>query len=388
MAKHATADEIRQKITNTIVEALKKGTAPWRQPWSFSENWGSPCNFHTKRKYTGINPLILLWTMMCQGYTSKYWGVASAWTKTLGAHVKKGEEATYIIFFRLIPKKKDGVVEKNSVGKNKMIALMREFPVFHVEQMQAPEIKTLLDGRGKFSLVKTLLGIDNRRERTKETTLEELHAIAKKYLPARAQPTESASREEVAQLIHDGIQAKLDSLCAAGPEMNTDPDFEPAEQLIKATGAKITHGGGQAYYRRPPADFIRMPNKRQFQSMTDYYQTAMHELIHWTERDERVGQREGHSHEFGELVAEIGSCFCLMEVGVPMAEKMLPKSQSYLAHWLKQMKDDPKYIFAAATQASKAVDYLLGFVGKQNPAFEPAEEESTGDTSDVGRDVA
>ena len=34
------------------------------------------------------------------------------------------------------------------------------------------------------------------------------------------------------------------------------------------------------------------------------------------------------------------------------------------------MKDDSKYIFAASTQASKVVDYLLGFVGKQNPDYD------------------
>jgi len=55
-----------------------------------------------------------------------------------------------------------------------------------------------------------------------------------------------------------------------------------------------------------------------------------------------------------------------MEVGVPMAESTMHKSQGYLSSWLKAMQNDPKYIFSAATQASKITDYLLSFIGKQN----------------------
>jgi antirestriction protein ArdC len=48
---------------------------------------------------------------------------------------------------------------------------------------------------------------------------------------------------------------------------------------------------------------------------------------------------------------------------------MMEKSQQYIAAWLKKMKDDPKYIFAASTQASKITDYLLTFIGKKNPSY-------------------
>jgi antirestriction protein ArdC len=117
-----------------------------------------------------------------------------------------------------------------------------------------------------------------------------------------------------------------------------------------------------------------MPSKRLFESMADYYQTLFHELIHATEKSTRVGQREGHDYCFGELVAEMGACFLLTELGVPLSEQMIPKSQSYLQNWLSKMGGDPKYVFAAASQASKATDYLLGFVGKQNPDYESPDD--------------
>ena len=53
-----------------------------------------------------------------------------------------------------------------------------------------------------------------------------------------------------------------------------EPDFQPAEELIAATGADIRYGGNRAYYTRPlPAgafpnhvsgDFIVLPPKATF----------------------------------------------------------------------------------------------------------------------------
>ena len=42
-------------------------------------------------------------------------------------------------------------------------------------------------------------------------------------------------------------------------------DFEPAEDLISATGADIRLGGGQAFYN-PAGDFIQLPCKESFES--------------------------------------------------------------------------------------------------------------------------
>lgn len=45
----------REEITNRIIEALKKGTAPWQKTWVGD----SPFNAVTGYKYRGINSLIL-----------------------------------------------------------------------------------------------------------------------------------------------------------------------------------------------------------------------------------------------------------------------------------------------------------------------------------------
>ena len=48
------------------------------------------------------------------------------------------------------------------------------------------------------------------------------------------------------------------------------------------------------------------------------------------------------------------------ELGLPM-EEVLPNSVSYLSNWLQGMQGDASFIIKAASQASKAVDYILSF---------------------------
>lgn len=370
MAKK-TADQIRIEVTTKMVEALKSGVRPWAKPWVNRTNSGLPMNFSNNRKYTGINPLILMFESMLKGFESRYWGTSNCWMKETGAQVKKNERASTVILFNQIPKKnKDGTQELTLGGKPKTIPIMREFPLFNVDQMMAPTIATLMGVPKPRSILSKLMDTEPEEGRTEDITPDELLKIAVRYLPAKSCPTESSSRLTIATKIHLGIAAKLNKYKSVAVIGNTDPDFAPAEALLVATGAKIKHGGDKASYTRPPADLIQLPTKRSFFSMTHYYQTAMHELAHWTESDERVGQKEGHDYAWGELVAEISSCFTLMALGVPLADKMLPKSEAYLLHWLTMMGEDPKFLFQAATWASKVSDFLLSYVGQQNLDYE------------------
>ena len=60
------------------------------------------------------------------------------------------------------------------------------------------------------------------------------------------------------------------------------PDFAPAEELIAATGADIRHGGEKAFYNLT-GDYIQLPHRERFGSFGPYYETALHELAHWSE---------------------------------------------------------------------------------------------------------
>ena len=148
------------------------------------------------------------------------------------------------------------------------------------------------------------------------------------------------------------------------------PNFEPADELIEATDADIRYGSDKAFYRRPmpegafpnhtDGDFIILPHRHQFRQVGAFYETALHELSHWSEV--RLGwDYSKHGYAMGELVAEMSACFLAQELGIPDGE-LLENHAAYLKSWLKAMRDDPAFIFKASSQASKVADYLLSFV--------------------------
>lgn len=147
------------------------------------------------------------------------------------------------------------------------------------------------------------------------------------------------------------------------------PDFEPALEVIEATGADIRHHGDRAFYNRR-GDYIQVPHKHRFDPLGAYYETILHELGHWSEV--RLGwDHEQHGYAMCELVAELASSFLSTELGVPQGET-LENHAAYLKSWLKEMKDDPSFIFKASTQASKVCDYLLSHVEQETARPEPA----------------
>lgn len=137
--------------------------------------------------------------------------------------------------------------------------------------------------------------------------------------------------------------------------------YEQADELFAAIGADIRHGGNRAFYS-PSGDFIQMPHRHQFDSAEAFYETLAHEAIHWSER--RIGfdrSKEESAYALGELVAELGSCFLMGELGLPTTDN-LDSHAAYVGNWLKAMKGDTRFIFKAAATASKAVDFLLSHV--------------------------
>ena len=87
----------------------------------------------------------------------------------------------------------------------------------------------------------------------------------------------------------------------------------------------------------------------------------MHELTHWTSPEQRcnrtLGKRFGDdAYAMEELVAELGAAFLCAELGIT-PEPRADHAQ-YLASWLSVLKADKKAIFAAASAASKAAEFL------------------------------
>lgn len=132
-----------------------------------------------------------------------------------------------------------------------------------------------------------------------------------------------------------------------------------AEALIDATGADFRIGGAQAFYS-PSGDFVMVPPQPAFHHPIDYYRTALHELGHWTGHGSRLDRDQ--TGRFGsapyareELVAELASAFLCAALGI----EPTVRHADYLGSWLAVLRADNRAIFRAASQASKAAEYLL-----------------------------
>lgn len=165
----------------------------------------------------------------------------------------------------------------------------------------------------------------------------------------------------------DQVEGDFDHLRPTEPEPNKlFETFEAADELIAATGADIRTGNLACYV--PSGDYIVMPSKESFHSAPDYYETAFHELTHWTEPEHRLNwDRKGEGYCMGELIAEISSAYLASELGIQNSQR-IQKSGAYLQGWIKALKESNRAIFRACSQASKANDYLLSFVRECEPA--------------------
>jgi antirestriction protein ArdC len=146
----------------------------------------------------------------------------------------------------------------------------------------------------------------------------------------------------------------------APPKNDTGERYQHADEVIEATGADIRCGGNEAFYRSGD-DYIQVPFRHQFETPEAFYETTFHELCHWSES--RVGfdrSQAENTYALGELCAEIGSCFLMGELGLPTTTNMTNHA-AYLENWLQGMNGDPKFIFRASAQASKAVEFVMSF---------------------------
>ena len=149
-----------------------------------------------------------------------------------------------------------------------------------------------------------------------------------------------------------------------------------AEQILRASGARIKHGEQDRAFYRPATDSIHLPEKAQFQTADNYYATALHELGHWTGHGSRLDR--DLAHPFGsqgyakeELRAEIASMILGDELGIGHDPG---QHAAYVESWVKALKDDPMEIFRAAADAEKIQKYVLGL--EQQQQQEQAQEQA------------
>lgn len=145
-----------------------------------------------------------------------------------------------------------------------------------------------------------------------------------------------------------------------------DP-IEKCEEIMKGymDAPDYSYKTGGAWYR-PSMDLVNVPPMKEFENVEEYYSTLFHECVHSTGHKKRLNREgvtgtisfgsEDYSKE--ELVAELGASMLNAVAGI--SNDTIVNSASYIASWLKVLKDDKKMIVTAGAQAQKAADFILG----------------------------
>jgi len=142
--------------------------------------------------------------------------------------------------------------------------------------------------------------------------------------------------------------------------------IETVDEFVENTQAIIeSHDSGACYI--PLQDKIMMPYRELFKNTATctategFYSTLLHELTHWSGAKHRLDRTKGkkfgdNAYAFEELTAEFGAAFLCAEFGIGTLDK--GDHAGYIENWLTALKNDKTLLFTAASQASKAVDYL------------------------------
>lgn len=287
------------EVSNRIIAMIEKGVAPWRKTWS---THGLARNYVSGRLYTGINYLLMNNTSHPIPYFVTFNQI-----KELGGTIKNGAKANMVIYFKVYYKDSDDKTLTPEEAKGRyqkgedirVLRFIRYYNVFNLEDIE---------------------GIDINYNRFPEVKLSNNEKIAR--------------CEEIIM------------------NMPKPPDLRQID-------------ANRAFYS-PAQDFINLPSIGQFESSEHYYATYFHELIHATGHASRLARKEvmdftgfGSTHySKEELVAEMGasflSCHCQIDY-----DSIVENNASYLAGWLKVLKEDSKFIFKVLAEAQKAVDFVF-----------------------------
>lgn len=315
------------EVTEQIVSAMEQGRLPWRQPWEAGLCGDSmlPRNAVTGHRYRGINQLVLSMSPQAAAEADPRWCTYKQ-AQDHGWQVRGGSRGTPVYFYK---------------------------PLKIYERGGASADGDVSDGRSE-ALDAMGQGGDDMGETVRTKTVR----IMRSYTVFHASQIEGIPPYEP----------------PAVPERAWTPE-ETAEHILRESGARIIHGGEEAYYS-PVRDEIHLPPQAAFKSATGYYGVALHELSHWTGHSSRLDRSlinvfgsPGYALE--ELRAELSSVFLGMETGI---EPDLRQAAAYLQDWVHALKSNPREIFRAAADAQRATEYVLTLANLGNDIEFDAEQ--------------
>ena len=152
-----------------------------------------------------------------------------------------------------------------------------------------------------------------------------------------------------------------DDIAVAAPPPPPGVIEPKVEALIKATGIDFRIGGNRAFYV-PSLDYVQVPPPAAYFEPINWHRTALHELGHASGAAQRLNRNLSGSfgtklYSVEEITAELISAFCCASLGIVPTVR----HADYIGSWLEVLREDNRAVVRAASQASKAADWLLSF---------------------------
>ena len=279
-------------ITEKIITLLEQGVVPWRRPWT---GGGLPRNVISKKPYRGINHFLL----SASKYVQPYW-LTIRQANELGGHVRKGEESTIIVFWKVEDRRgeeqEESATELDEQCRRRFV--LRYYRVWNVEQCELPE-----------------------------NALEKLPRI------------------ETHQ--HDPIEA-VERIVASMPNL-------PA---IEHAGSKAFYSSVTDRVTMPPRDLFISAEEYGATLLHELTHSTGHDTRLNRESITEAAAFGSAVYSKEELIAEMGGAHLCAEAGISSA--VIANQAAYVAGWLKKLCDDRRLVIHAAAQAQHAADYILG----------------------------
>src|SRR5271155_4590796 len=114
-------------VTDRIINLLEQGVVPWRRLWTST---GLPRNLVSKKPYRSVN----LFLLSASKYVSPFW-LTMRQANELGGHVRKGQESTVVVFWKIEGLNQSGDTSENDES-NRRRFLLKYYRVFNLEQCE------------------------------------------------------------------------------------------------------------------------------------------------------------------------------------------------------------------------------------------------------------
>ena len=130
--------DLRQELTDNIIEALEKGVPPWRQNWQTDKCLQMPYNPTTGKAYRGGNVLGLMLATMKNQFPDPRW-LTYKQAESNGWQVRRGERGTQVEFWKPVDREEEkslGIFDDDKDDdKNQTKFIHRVYTVFNASQI-------------------------------------------------------------------------------------------------------------------------------------------------------------------------------------------------------------------------------------------------------------